>query len=66
MIRKKAKIPDQKARVYARFGKKRQETRAFCLTHFNIQVRNRHSSAKNGDSQVEKARFRGVREIAFS
>jgi len=66
MYRKKRAISDQKSRVFARFDQKSSKRGAFCLAHFNIQALNRRSRAKNGDWEVEKARFRGVGEKPFS
>jgi hypothetical protein len=66
MLRKKPKFPGAKLEVCARFDQKREKGGTFCLTHFNIRAPNRPSRLKINDSGLEKAHFRGVREIAFS
>ena len=66
MGRKKPTIPGVFSRVCARFDQKRSKSRAFCLTHFNIWALNRPWGVRIDDSGSENARFRGVRETAFS
>jgi len=66
MYRKKPTIPGVFSRVFARFDQKSSKSRAFCLAHFNIWAPNRPWGVRIDESGVEKAPFRGVREIPFS
>ena len=66
MHRKKPTIPGVFSRAGARFDQKRSKSRAFCLAHFNIRAPNRPWGVRIDESGSENARFRGVRENAFS